>query len=305
MSATAARHRLAVAVRRVDDDEVALGVEQRLGPRQPVGADAGRGTRPEPALSVLAGVGKGLRPLDVLDRDEADAAVGVVDHHELLDPVPVEEPLRLVAVHVLAHRDQVLGGHDLAHRPVRVGLEADVAVGEDADQPAAARLDHGDAGDAVLLLEAQRLAHRAVGRNGQRVDDHAGLELLDPAHLLRLGSGRHVLVDDAEAASLRHGNGEAALGHSVHRGGEQRDAEADFAGDPGVDRRLGRQHRRGRGDQGHVVEGERLSNLHRDPCRRGAHYTQIAGAAKADRLAQIMASDGWMVHSADTPEPVT
>ena len=171
-------------------------------------------------------------------------------------------------------------GHDLAHRSVRIGLEADVAVGEDADQPAAVFLDHGDAGDSVLLLEAERFAHRAVGRDGQRVDHHAGLEFLDPADLLRLGFGRHILVDDAEAACLRHGDGEPAFGHRVHGGRNQRDAEADFVGDLGIDGGLSRQHRRGRRDQRHVVEGERLSNLHRDPCRVGAHYTQIAEAAK-------------------------
>ena len=92
-----ARYGLAVAVRRVDDDEVAFGAEQCLGPRQAFRADAGCGPGAEPALRVLAGVGKGLCPFDVLDRDEADAAIGVVDHHELLDPMPVEEPLRRVA----------------------------------------------------------------------------------------------------------------------------------------------------------------------------------------------------------------
>ena len=150
MSATARATALAVAVRRVDDDEVAFGAEQRLGPGQPICADAGRGPGAEPALRVLAGVGKGLCALDVLDRDEADAAIGVVDHHELLDPMTVEEPLRRVAVHVFAHRDEVVCGHHLAHRPVRIGLETDIAVGEDADQPAAVFLDHGDAGDSVL-----------------------------------------------------------------------------------------------------------------------------------------------------------
>ena len=93
-------------------------------------------------------------------------------------------------------------------------------------------------------------------------------------------SGVMFLVDDAEATCLRHGDSKPAFGHRVHGGREQRDAEAYFVGDLGADGGLSRQHRRGRGDQRHIVEGERLSNLHRDPCRVGAHYTQIEGAAK-------------------------
>ena len=257
--------RFAVAMRRVDHDEVAAGLEQRLGPAQPVGTDAGRRADPQPALAVLAGEGMGLGAFDVLDRDQPDAAIGVVHHQELLDPVPVEKPPGRGAVHVLADGDQVVGGHDLADRPVGIGLETDVAVGQDADQAPAAGLDHRNPGDAVLLLQPQRLAHRAVGRDGERVDDHAGFELLDPAHLLRLRRRLHVLVDDAKAAHLRHGDGQPALGDGIHRRGQQRDAEGDRFRHPGFERGPGRQHRGRGGFQRYVVEGEGFSNLHRGP----------------------------------------
>ena len=47
-------------------------------------------------------------------------------------------------------------------RPVEVVLEAQVAVGEDADEPAPRVLDDRDAGDAVLAHQLQRLADRPL-----------------------------------------------------------------------------------------------------------------------------------------------
>ena len=52
-------------------------------------------TRRRPCSS-FDGVRVLLRLLDVLDRDEADAAVLVVDHQQLLDAVLVQQPLGLL-----------------------------------------------------------------------------------------------------------------------------------------------------------------------------------------------------------------
>ena len=92
----------------------------------------------QPALLVLAGVREALRLLDVLDGDQADQPVVVVDDQQLLDPVLMQQPPGLLARHALAHGDQPLVGHQLAHRRLASVREADVAVGQDADQPAVA-----------------------------------------------------------------------------------------------------------------------------------------------------------------------
>jgi len=63
-----------------------------------------------------------------------------------------------------------------------------------------------------------------------RIADHAAFELFDPIDLAGLGFHRHVLVNDADAALLRHGDGQAGFGHRVHGGGDHRQIEADFAG---------------------------------------------------------------------------
>ena len=136
-------HALRMAVRGVDHDDVDLGIDQQLGAAQPVLADAGRRGGAQAALLVLAGAGELVGLLDVLDGDQADAAIVVVDHQQLLDAALVQEPLGLVRAHAFAHRDQLLLGHQRAHRRGVVGGEADVAVGQDADELAAARSTTG------------------------------------------------------------------------------------------------------------------------------------------------------------------
>ena len=122
-------------------------------------------TRSRPCSSLQA-FGLVDRLLDVLDRDQADAAVLRIDHQELLDAVLVQQPLGLVLVDALAHGDELVLGHQLGHLLARVGGEAHVAVGEDADQLAgmtvAAALDHRNAGDVVLLHQRERVGERRL-----------------------------------------------------------------------------------------------------------------------------------------------
>ena len=66
------------------------------------------------------------------------------------------------------HRDQAVAlGHDVADRIVSFGLEAHVAVGDDADQLAA--VDHRHAGDVARAGQRQHLADGGVGADGDRV----------------------------------------------------------------------------------------------------------------------------------------
>ena len=74
--------------------------------------------------------------LDVLDRDQADAAIVLVDDQQFLDAVMVEKPLGLILVDGLGDRDQILPGHQFGDLLRRIGGEAHVAIGEDADETA-------------------------------------------------------------------------------------------------------------------------------------------------------------------------
>ena len=91
-----------MAVRGIDDDKIDARLDQPPGAVEALVADGRRGGDAQAALLVLAGVRIGDRLLDVLDRDQADAAVLVVDHQQLLDAVLVQEALGLVLPDALA-----------------------------------------------------------------------------------------------------------------------------------------------------------------------------------------------------------
>ena len=80
-----------VAVRGVDHDQVAPGVDQRLGALEARVADRRRRGDPQPPCRVLGRVRRSDRLLDVLDGDQADAVVALVDHEQFLDPPLVED----------------------------------------------------------------------------------------------------------------------------------------------------------------------------------------------------------------------
>ena len=99
-------------------------------------------------------------------------------------------------------------------------------------------------------------AERLVREDGDRVQDHAGFELLHQPHLLGLRLRLEVAVDDAEPAVLRHGDRHAGFGHRVHRRGDDRQVEGDRAREPRPDVDVGRQDLGMARPQQHVVEGE-------------------------------------------------
>ena len=97
-------------------------------------ADRGGGGDAQAALRVLAGERMGDGLFHVLDGDQADAAILIVDHQQLLDAMLVQHPLGLVLADALAHRDEVFVRHQLGDLLPRIGGKAHVAVGEDADE---------------------------------------------------------------------------------------------------------------------------------------------------------------------------
>ena len=74
------------------------------------------------------------RLLDILDGDQADAAILVIDHQQLLDAVLMQQPLGLVLADAFAHGDEIFLRHQFGNLLARIGGKAHVAVGEDADQ---------------------------------------------------------------------------------------------------------------------------------------------------------------------------
>jgi hypothetical protein len=119
-----------------------------------------------------------------------------------------------------AHRDgdQVLLGHHIAHGNVRACFKAQVAVGQDADQPLA--LGHRHAGDLVAPHNFEGVRDELLRPDGDWIDDHAALRTLHLVDLACLLLNGQVSVDNADAPVLCHRNGQPRFGHGVHGGGE-------------------------------------------------------------------------------------
>ena len=129
----------------------------------------------------------------------------------------------------------------------------------------------GHAGDPVLRHQLERLVDPVVGGERDRVDDHAALRTLHAVDLRGLFLDGEVLVDDAEAALLRHRDGEPRLGDGVHRCAEQRHVEPDARREAGGHVGLVGQDPRVPRDEQDVVEGEGGRQARLDLAEDGGH----------------------------------
>ena len=104
------------------------------------------------------------------------------------------------------------------------------------------------------------------GDDGDGVDDHAGFGALDLVDLAGLLLDGEVAMDDAHAALLRHGDGEARLGDGVHGGGHQRSVQRDVARELGLRADLGGNDLGVGGHEEDVVKGQRFGEWRGDHC---------------------------------------
>ena len=143
-----------VSVSAVDGQQVDLGSHQFLRALQEVAGRADGRAHAQAAVIVFGRGGILQALLNVFDRDQAFEVVGVVDHQQLLDAMLMQDGLGIVQRGADRNRDQVLLGHHFADGNVGAGFEAEIAVGEDADQ----LLVLGDrhAGDAIVPHQLQR-----------------------------------------------------------------------------------------------------------------------------------------------------
>ena len=122
-------HAFAVAVRGIDNDHIDTSRQQRLGTRQAIVTDTRRGGNAQTPLFILGRVGKILRALNIAHRHHADAAILLINNKKLFNAVAVQQPFGLFRVDTLAHRDEIVLGHQIAHRLARIAGETHVAVG--------------------------------------------------------------------------------------------------------------------------------------------------------------------------------
>ncbi|MCY1410937.1 hypothetical protein D9M71_263160 [compost metagenome] len=253
--ANAVDHALGVTVGGVHHHHVDPGVDQCSDALGGIGASADGGADAQAALVVLGRQRVGLGLLDVAEGHQAAQVEVLVDHQHLLDAVLVELGLHFFQRGAFAGGDQLfLRRHDRCHGVADVRLHTQVAAGDDADQLTLGY--HREAGEAVFAGDLQQLDDLGRRSHGDRVADDGGLVLLDLAHLGSLLLDAHVLVDDADAAFLGHGDGQAGFGHGIHRGGHQRDVQFDATGQASFQAHVLGQDFRITRNQEDVVESE-------------------------------------------------
>lgn len=101
---------------------------------------------------------------------------------------------------VLARRHELVLGHHVGDKLVVRFEESQIASRQDANQLAVTR--DRDTADVPFVHDPASLTDRRFRRQRDRIDDHAVFGSLHAVDLQRLLLGRHVLVNDADAALL-------------------------------------------------------------------------------------------------------
>src|SRR3984957_12150908 len=156
------------------------------------------------------------------------------------------------------HGDQAILGHDGADRLIEIALEAQVAIGEDADEALAT--GDGQARHFVLVHDVERLTHSQLGRDGDRIDDHAAFGAFYFVDFFGLAVDGHVAMDEANSALAGDGDGQARVGDRVHGRSDDRNVQRDFAREASARIGLRGEHGRFAREQQHVVKRERFGN---------------------------------------------
>src|SRR6185369_13842046 len=168
------------------------------------------------------------RFLNVFDGDQSFYMFVVVDHEQLLDAMFLQHRFRLFERRADRNRDERLFRHHLGDRNVEACLETKIAIGNDAYEMARL-INYRHAADVKPLHYLQRLAHRAIGSNRHRVDNHARLGSLHLINFFSLSFDTQVFVNDADAALLGQRDRECGFSNSVHRRGTERNLQPDVS----------------------------------------------------------------------------
>ena len=247
---------LTVAMRGVHHNHVHPGSHQ--GGYAFVGfrAHAHRRADAQAAVLVFIGIREFGGFQNIAHRDQAFELVLGVHNQNALDLMLMHQFARVFNAGALRHGNQFgPGRHDGGHRLVKAGFKAQIAVGNQAHQLAV--LHHRQAGHLPLALRAhfQQLSNQHFRRNRYRVFHHAAFVPLHFGHGLGLALDAHVLMNNTDAAFLRHGNGQARLGNGVHGGGNQGQVEGNVAREAGLQRDVLGQHLGMGGNKQYIIKG--------------------------------------------------
>ena len=126
---------------------------------------------------------------------------------------------RFINARAHRHSDQALARrHNGRHRLVEAFFKTQIAVGYQAHHFAV--FHHRQARHFALAprLHFHQFANQHIGADGNRVFHNAAFMALHLGHGIGLALGGHVFMDNADAAFLRHRNGQLGFGNGIHRG---------------------------------------------------------------------------------------
>ncbi len=268
-------HALAVAVRGRDGHHVHAAFNQRADVVQNAFAvqfaeRVARGRDRRAAEEMEMGVARRLElrvaflrdALHVAHRDEALQMVVFIHHQQFVDADVFGEKFVGAGNRVLA-QILFLDGMHLGARRQRFGnllfgvTRLDDVAGKQADQPAFAIHDRKRAETEFFLLnQREHVADELVGRHFDGFLNQAVDVVFDAADFGKLLALRHVVMDQAEAAVQRHGDGHARFGHRVHVRRNNRDVQLQSFRQRRAELRVAREDFRIKRRQRDVVEGQ-------------------------------------------------
>ena len=205
----------------IDDDDVDSRFDQGFYALFGVAACADSRAYAQTAFRVFVGIRKLGGFQNIFYGNQAFKLVFFVQDQNTLDFMFVHQFARFVDACAFGDGNQAFArGHDGGNGQVEAVFKTQVAVGNDADHFAV--FNDGQAGHFAFALRAhfQYFADERRRGNRYRVFYHAAFMAFHFGNGTRLHFGRHVFMDNADTAFLRHGNGEACFGNGVHCGGK-------------------------------------------------------------------------------------
>ena len=157
----AVQHTLRMTVCSIDDDHIDASFGEQFA-RSSVPAPTPMAAPPAGVHDCPGRVRMLGRFQDVLHGHQATQLKGIVHDQDAFEAVLVHQRLCFLGGTALLHRDQAIAfRHDVGHRLVEVGLEAQVAVGDDTDDGLA--VEYRQAGNPVLTRQASTSRTVIVG----------------------------------------------------------------------------------------------------------------------------------------------
>ena len=246
---------LAVAVRRVNNDCIHVGLNKSLDAVECVGSDTNASRYAQTTLLVLASHRFVLGLRDVFIGNQTYEFACVVKNRKLLNLVLLQYLCSGLEVCLDMCCNKVLACHHIIYGAVDVLLEAEVTVGDDADQMTLI-VNNRNAADVIFRHQFKGCTDAAAALNGDGVVNHTILGTLHDSHLSGLLLDAHVLVNHTDASLAGNGNRHRGFCDCIHRSCHEGNLQFDVARKERFKRHGTREHLGIGGNQQDVVVGK-------------------------------------------------